>query len=151
MQRTLGVAKGLYNTVAHPLDTVGAIADVAYGSTVGKLANVPEQQTADQFWNALKERYGGASNISETMRNDPVGLIADLSALATGTGAGLKVASVFPKMGALNTVADVALSAGNKLDPVRMAGSGVGFVAGKATNPLADLLGASTGTGAEAI
>lgn len=84
---------------------------------------------ADNVGSFYKERYGGMENIKNTFRDDPVGVIADASALVTG-GAGLvKGGATLANKGSLATKAGRVANVANKFDPVVLAGTGVGKVA----------------------
>jgi hypothetical protein len=70
-------------TVMHPIDTAKAL-----GSAV-----MHPIDTATAIGGQLKERYGGLENIGNTLYEDPVGVLADVSTLA-GVGAAAKVPKV---------------------------------------------------------
>lgn len=95
----LGFAKGLFNTVLHPLDTLSSIGNTALGgiqkavkvTTGAQLPQTQAVQTADQTFNALgtalKDRYGSLENLQKTATNDPFGFGTDvLSVLQGGAG-----------------------------------------------------------------
>lgn len=106
-------------------------------------------EAALKDWNAPKaalvkeyvDKYGGWDEAKRTVAEDPAGFLMDLS-MVLSPAAGLKNAP-----GLTGKVARAASGASDVLDPVTMAGKGVGL-AGKAG---AELLGVSTGAGAQAI
>lgn len=98
------LAKGLYQAVTSPVQTVSGAMDVAAGGLqnalpksvvnfVNQLETNPEAaQRAVQAANAaggmVKERYGSMDAIKNTLATDPVGAAGDLSLLFSG-GAGV--------------------------------------------------------------
>jgi hypothetical protein len=98
------LAKGLYQTVTNPVQTVSGAMDVAAGGLQNALpksvvnfvnqfeTNPEAAQRAIQAANAaggmVKERYGSADAIKNTLATDPVGAAGDLSLLLSG-GAGV--------------------------------------------------------------
>lgn len=70
---------------------------------------IPGEQGHEQYADAVgqhfKDRYGGVSNIGETLYNDPVGALADVSTVLGG-GAGLA------KIGSLSKIPGAARAAG---------------------------------------
>ena len=116
---------GMYEAVTHPIETAKGLGLAAYGGArnvaeyalpteafdVIKSVENPElAQQAVQVANAIggiyKQRYGSVNQLLDTIRTDPVGAAADLSAvlsLGAGTTAKLPVVS-----SALRTAARVA-------------------------------------------
>jgi len=98
------LAKGLYQAVTNPAQTVSGAMDVAAGGLQNALpksvvnfvnqfeTNPEAAQRAVQAANAaggmVKERYGSADAIKNTLATDPVGAAGDLSLLLSG-GAGV--------------------------------------------------------------
>ena len=98
------LAKGLYQAVTNPFETVSGAMDVAAGGLqnalpkpvvdfVNQLETNPQAaQRAIQAANAaggmVKERYGSMDAIKNTLATDPVGAAGDLSLLFSG-GAGV--------------------------------------------------------------
>ena len=95
-------AGGLAQMVAHPIDTASNLIDLGAGTlrnltptalreVIDKADNPEQQQSAQKASNmastvgaALKDRYGSAEGIKRTIAEDPVGVAADVSALASG-------------------------------------------------------------------
>jgi len=156
-------AGGIYQAVRHPLDTAGNIADLAVGTVTSALpkpvadwmasqAN-PEQaknvaravSTAGAVGDMYKGRYGSAEGLKETLATDPVGVAADISALLGGAGA---IARQVPRGAG---VADALSSASQFTNPVNIAGKSA-VAAGKGGAVLGkNILGLTTGVGAENI
>jgi hypothetical protein len=73
-------AQRIYETAAHPVQTVEALGAAALSPV----------QTAKSVAQYAVERYGSPTAALETLRTDPVGLLADISTLAGGAGAALR-------------------------------------------------------------
>lgn len=86
---------------------------------------------ADAVGNFYKNRYGSAEAIGDTLYNDPVGVLADVSTVVSG-GAGLVRggANIAGKANIANKAAKVANIA-NKVDPIVITSNAVGKGAGK--------------------
>jgi hypothetical protein len=105
------LAKGLYQAVTNPFETVSGAMDVAAGGLQNALpksvvnfvnqfeTNPEAAQRAIQAANAaggmVKERYGSADAIKNTLATDPVGAAGDLSLLLSG---GASVAARTPML-----------------------------------------------------
>lgn len=104
----------IYNTVRHPIDTGKNVLKLAKGAV--ELA-IPGEQGDEESARAVgrfyKDRYGGMKNIGNTLYNDPVGAVADLSTVLGG-GAGVLKAT-----GAPAKVARAAQVASDVTNPVR--------------------------------
>ena len=79
-----------------------------------KLPDTDEKKMASAFGKAMTDRYGGWENVKKTMAEDPVGFMADASAVLSG-GAG-----ILGKAG-LSTAAKVARVGSEFTNPVSMA------------------------------
>lgn len=73
-------AQGIYETAAHPIQTAEALGAAALSPV----------QTAKSVAQYAVERYGSPAKALETLRTDPVGLLADVSTVASGAGAALR-------------------------------------------------------------
>lgn len=104
---------GIGEAVVHPLTTAQNLASIPVGGLEELAGNTnDETQKFDAFTNYFKQRYGGISNIENTLYSDPVGVLADLStALGIGGGA-LGLGAKAAELGGLGTAADVAGSIG---------------------------------------
>jgi hypothetical protein len=80
---TLNFAQGVYETATHPMETTAALGQAAMSPV----------QTAKAIGGYLGERY--ASPL-ETFKQDPVGVLSDISAIAGGVGAGARLAGKGP-------------------------------------------------------
>ena len=133
---------GIYEAVTNPIDTVTAMADIGAGgirnaaamaeengmlpkgsvSFLDSLSGDPaaaEQASARAraFGGVIADRWGSAEKIRTTLREDPVGFLADLSTILTGVGGAAKTAGLVRAGG---KVADAAAV----VDPLTLAGKG---------------------------
>lgn len=96
--------KNIVTAVTHPIETVKTLGQTALGAGE-KL--IPGEQGHEGYANAVidmfAKRYGGLDNLRQTMTQDPVGFLADVSTIFSGVGA-------LPKMGA-------AAEVGRALEP----------------------------------
>lgn len=118
----------------HPLETVKGLGNLAMGvyekgpwdEGIG-----PHEKYADAAGQFYKERYGGGDEILNTMQNDPIGMLSDLSLGLTGVGTGAKVAGLGGKLQSLGKAIDpvnallnvpkgVAKVTTSKMNPVEM-------------------------------
>jgi hypothetical protein len=155
--------KGIYQAVRHPLDTAGAILDAGAG---GLKAMIPEpvagaieslnwnpeatqraESTASNIGQFYKQRYGGMENLKQTLAKDPVGALADASAVLTAGGSAVAQAP-----GTIGRIGQGIQTAGQAANPLSIAGKVAKPVlkgAGIATSNLIGGLG--THTGAESV
>lgn len=81
---------GLYETVRHPVETAKNLGRVGLGAAEklvpGEQGHEPYADAVGEFY---KSRYGGLSKIANTVMDDPIGALADVSTVA---GGGLSVA-----------------------------------------------------------
>lgn len=126
---------GVAQAVTHPLETVGAIGTAIEGG-ISKL--VPGEQESEKSFDALvnfyKERYGGVENLKNTLYEDPLGVLSDLSVLLGGGGALLKGAGAATKIGELSRVGKAATVAGRAIEPVSATIKGAGALSEAATS-----------------
>jgi hypothetical protein len=97
---------GIGEAVLHPIQTVQNIGGAAVGG-LQELGGQQNENTAkfDALKNYFVQKYGGVQNIEHSIYTDPVGVLADLSAVF-GVGAG--VAGVAGKVGELAGIAGAA-------------------------------------------
>jgi hypothetical protein len=156
------------HAVLHPIDTVNAMKDVAVGGLEKGRKSIQDATTGDSlpagilpdptgrpfrtesipafdnFVSAMKQRYGGAKAIGDTLYNDPVGSAVDLSALLTG-------GSSLAERAGLGAVSKAMRAAGEVIDPMRQGARAVSAIAGKAGSAVAPILGKTTGVGSDVI
>ena len=155
------LAKGLYQAVTNPFETVSGAMDVAAGGLQNALpkpvvdfvnqfeTNPEAAQRAVQAANAaggmIKERYGSADAIKNTLATDPVGAAGDLSLLFSGgAGVAAKTPMLAKAAPALRTAASVT-------DPLNLAAKAGGKMYDLAGALTKQGLGLKTGVGTEPI
>jgi hypothetical protein len=155
------LAKGLYQAVTNPFETVSGAMDVAAGGLqnvlpkpvvdfVNQFETNPEAaQRAVQAANAaggmVKERYGSMDAIKNTLATDPVGAAGDLSLLFSGgAGVAAKTPMLAKAAPALRTAASVT-------DPLNLAAKAGGKMYDLAGALTKQGLGLKTGVGTEPI
>ena len=132
----LEMGGAIVSAIAHPIETGKAIGKTALGAAE-KL--IPGQQDAEVNFDALtsflKDRYGSVEGFKKTVEEDPVGFVADISTLFSGSGAAL---SAVPK-------------AGRVTEPIGLAGKAALPVAKVAGKAVSGALGMTTGAGAKGM
>jgi hypothetical protein len=134
------LAGGLWQSVRHPLQTIDSAGALLSGG-LGHMWNAvtPEAMNmtpgddmalASQFADNIKQRYGGSENVKHTLATDPIGVLADASALLSGgAGAVAKLPGAAKFAAGVSKAADLSnplLIAGKGLSA---AGRGVGMAA----------------------
>lgn len=90
---------------------------------------------------AMTDRYGSGERALETIERDPVGFLADVSAVMTGGSTlGAKVAATSQRTGGLARVLEGTAKAGRAADPVNIAGA-IGGQAAKQIRRVNELTG----------
>ena len=84
---------------------------------LGKLTHDDEMQA--EVWNYMKERYGGLDEIRDSMREDPVGIFADV--IGAVSGGSLLAGKLAATGGTFARVARVAGNVADMVDPVNVA------------------------------
>lgn len=157
----LNLARGIYQTVRHPLDTAGNLIDAAAGGLKNALpANVtnfvdrfdpnPEAakravNTANAVGHFYKDRYGSIEGLKNTISTDPIGFAGDTSMLL---GGGAALARNIPKIGEVADVLSTAQRYTNPINIVKPVLSGASNLVGTTGK---HILGMTTGVGAENI
>ena len=130
----------------HPVDTVKALGSLGRG-VINKAVPVSGWEADETSVNAvgkfLVDRYGSLENLEKTLREDPAGLLSDLSAVVTG---GATLAARVP--GIVGKTASTVAKAAQYVDPLTLGVKGSGAALGKILPPI---LGVTTGSSAEAI
>jgi hypothetical protein len=141
------------HAVTHPVETVKTLADVAYGgaSKAAGALGVPMDPTAkaerERSFDAVKDfyadRYGNMEGLKQTIANDPVGVLADASAVVGGAGSlGARAPGVVGK------ASRAVRTAGNAVNPVTAAAKAIKLTGSKVVAPAVGVL---TGAGAEPL
>ena len=139
--------KDMVDPFMHPIDAAKNMYELGKGVSQ-KL--IPGEQaseaTADAVGKYLKDRLWGIPNIKRTLANDPVGALGDLSMLITGGGS-----AVARIPGAVGKIGQAATKAGNIIDPATLAVKGVGKAGHYGGIATKNILGATTGVGADVL
>ena len=142
------LVSGIYEAVTNPLQTGKAVLDLGAGALQNILPEKLVQavgedkgsrQVANQVGQFYKDRYGSTEGLKQTLAQDPVGALADVSTVLTGGS------TVAPKLATAARAVDpvvLALRAGGKV------ADAAGYVGGKLAS---NALGVTTGAGTEAV
>ena len=141
------MAMGFVDVLRNPGTTLRA---------VGSLAATGSPQQRQAFTALGKyalDKYGSEDALKESIATDPVGVVADLSGVLTGTGSAVaKLPQVAGRTaGAVSRTGERVAQVGRAIDPIRpivAAAKAVPALPGKA---LANALGFTTGTGGAAV
>ncbi len=139
----LKLAGGVVHSLAHPVDTAETLGKVVTGTAQNMTPGyvTPDRpgysKEADAAWDALKDRYGSPHAFAESLRTDPVGVAADISAVVGGVsglargGAALADATGrLPNVAsAASRVADVSGAISDATNPMNLVTKPAGYVA----------------------
>lgn len=137
-------AVDMVQPVLHPVDTAENVYSLGKGilQKFGIVSGTDSEKYADAVGQFFKDRYGGSAEIAKTIKEDPVGVLADLSTILTAGGAATVRAP-----GAVGKIGEAAAAAGRAVDPLN-AVAGTAKLGGKLA---AEIAGVTTGAGSEAI
>jgi hypothetical protein len=161
-QSALNFAKGLYDSITNPKQTLSSISDLmqaGLSKVIPESMIDPNAQPAigrgkvagEAMAEHFKKRYGSAEGFKEALSQDPVGVASDISTvLSMGSGGVAGLAKV------------AEISGATKVAPVLRASEKILETGAKYTNPMTavtataglvgkPVLGLSTGTGSENI
>lgn len=110
------------NVVKHPIDTATAVGSMAVGA-VEKLipGRQQQEQSFDNLVDFFKNRYGSVDKITNTLYQDPVGVLSDFAGLLSAGGGLIAKAGEVGKIGELSKVGRMASLAGEAIDPLGQA------------------------------
>jgi len=142
------------NAAKHPIDTATGLGDIARGAMQkaipDKFVNFliahgitpkDDRPKAEAFAKDYVNAYGGWDNIKNTLANDPVRLLSDISMFAGGAGMASKAVGASKITSALEALSSAT-------DPIK----GISRIASKAGSSAIDLIGnAGTHTGGQSI
>lgn len=140
------------NALVHPFKTIGTLGKLGAGavSNAGEALGLGGGETKsnhmfDQLAHEYGRRYG--KDLTKTLYEDPVGVLADLSVILGGAAG---VAGKVGEVGKLGTVSEIGSKLGAVADatnPLTYAGKAVGKVGELAKNTTTKAIGYSTGAG----
>lgn len=146
---SLQALKDLIYPVLHPIETGKAIESLSPGSTssiIKSFKGEPQDKSIpDALVKMIVDRYGSIDAVKKTISEDPAGFALDMSTLLTGGGTA--AAKALPTASKAGKIARLAQQA----DPLTMAAKGVTTVAKPIIGGASQILGTTTGVGAEAI
>lgn len=148
---------GIGHAVANPYETVSGIANIGAGALETGIMkgadalgvphnNLPPTPEMEQFKGVVdfyKQRYGGIENVKDTLYEDPVGAVADASVLLGGAGAAIGKVGTVAEISGLARTGSAISKAGSLVDPLKVAGRGLGAIksgASKTTTAMGDAL-----------
>ena len=109
--------------------------------------NIPEMQVTEQLGNFIDARYGSLDAFKKSAVEDPVGVLADIAGIVTGTGAAVRAVGVSGKIGKVAQVGSKIAQTGAALEPSVIAGkvgskiaSGTKGIRTTATGTLKDVI-----------
>ena len=122
----------IYNTFAHPIETLTNIGNVGSGvaQKLGLKSGEEDIPYADAVGQFYKERYGSLEGFKRALAQDPVGVSADLSTALSGGSLALAKAP-----GVAGTVGRVAGAVSTATDPIRAPVALAGVAAKKVALP----------------
>lgn len=135
----------IYQVIRHPIDTSETLGQLAVG-LVEKLipGEQKDEKTIDDFGNFLRERYGSIDNIKQTIANDPVGFVSDLSTVVMGAGAAVSKTGQVAKLGGVTQAGKTIGKVGAAIEPLSIAKAIPVGIAKKTPQSVIDKLYASS-------
>ena len=120
---SLEFGKNIWQAIRHPVQTAKAVGGIALGGAQKLIPGEQgSEQTFDQTVEFFKERYSGVENLKNTIANDPIGFLSDISVIASGAGGALniasKVASTGSKVSKVTQAVGKVMSRGQLADPL---------------------------------
>ena len=114
------------NAVMHPIQTVENLGKAAIGGEeklAGHILGAPQPndqftQVADQIGNYIKTRYGSLEAAKTTAYQDPVGFLADASAILSGVGGAVGAAGDVADVSQVSDVGNAISKAGEVTNPI---------------------------------
>ena len=141
-------AGGIWDMVSQPVTTAKNIG--ALGSSVINLVRDGEQgneQLARDVGQFFADRYGGFENVAQTLRDDPVGFLADASMILTG---GATLSARVPTVMA-GAVAKNINKVAKTIDPINVATKVTANTLKSGAKLTGEILGSTTGIGSKAL
>ena len=141
-------AGSMWEMISQPVTTAKNIG--ALGSSIISLVRDGEQgneQLIKDVGQFFADRYGGAENVAQTLRDDPIGFLADATMILTG---GASISARVPTVMA-GAVAKNLNKIAKTIDPVNVATKVTGNALKKAGQLGGEILGTTTGIGSKAL
>lgn len=141
-------AGSMWDMVSQPVTTAKNIG--ALGNSVISLVRDGEQgneQLARDVGQFFADRYGGFENVAQTLRDDPVGFLADASMILTG---GAMVSARVPTVMA-GAVAKNINKVAKAIDPINVTTKVTAKGLKLGGNAIGEVVGSTTGIGSKAL
>lgn len=141
-------AGSIWQLVSQPVTTAKNIG--ALGSSVINLVRDGEQgneQLARDVGQFFADRYGGFENVAQTLRDDPVGFLADASMILTG---GATLSARVPTVMA-GAVAKNINKVAKAIDPINVTTKVTATTLKNGANLAGEIIGTTTGVGSKAF
>lgn len=163
------LAGGIYEAVTNPIETITTMADIGAGGIRNAAAMAEEggvlpagsvafldslsgdpaaaeqaSAKARAFGGVIADRWGSAEKIRRTLREDPVGFLADLSTIMTGVGGAARTTG-------LTSVGGKAGAVASAIDPLTLAGKGASAVGRQVNRMVPPQAGAAAQAGANML
>jgi hypothetical protein len=125
----MGVVQKLDPTPNKTISTVTQALNPAtmYDRYMGKSTDYqPQAEAVGKFY---KDRYGGVDNIKKSLYEDPTGVALDAATILSGAGGLVKGAGTLTKSAKIAQIGKGLETAGELINPISLAGKGVGAVA----------------------
>jgi hypothetical protein len=156
---TYNLAKGAVQSIVHPAQTMEGLIQATSGAiskalpeSIMKYAIPEKRQAAEKVANAITkdyaDKYGSYEGFKRAVAENPAGVLADISTVATGGGALLKGAEEGSKAAKFANILNKTSEVTNPLKPVELAGNAALTGTG---NLLSGALGVTTGVGGNTI
>ncbi len=141
-------ATDIGTAVMSPLDTLGAVRDVAMGAVYKAVpGEQPEEKIADKIGKFYSDRYGSMEGFKKALAKDPVGILGDFATVLTGGGAAVAKAP-----GMAGRVGKLAAATGRAVDPLSLMGKTAAVTGKGIGRGVSDIIGGlGTHTGGESL
>ncbi len=157
-ESAVNLVKSLAYPIMHPIEAAKGIGSLVTGGISAATGLEPEarggmEEGYQAFVEGLKERYGSTEALSRTAYEDPLGMAADASAIASVGGAGLRAPSqALSLIGRGGRVAkglakagEAFRGAGQLMDPIQLAAKAGTATANRASWILGEMVTEATG------
>lgn len=119
-------ASNIGNAVMHPIQTAENLGNAAVGGEENLASKIwgvpnpsnPQNQVADQIGSYISQRYGSLQAAKTTAYQDPVGFLADASALLSGVGGAVGAAGDAADISSLSDAGSAISKAGELTNPL---------------------------------
>ena len=128
----LRYGKDMLSLAAHPMQTGTAIGQLFSGgaqAAMGDDTNNPDLTKFRGVVDFYKGRYGSTEGLRQTVEQDPVGLLSDLSLVVGGVGGATRAAGALSKAPGVARVGKAIQGIGTNIEPLSLVMKGAGQAA----------------------